>query len=508
MEASLKSVLDQLGIPAEVQSRLEGHHIIDYQSLKSKRAELEGRALSNVDGAWQKVVVVALVYLQSLVGYSGDPLSQFNFVEFVDFAIVHGNRNPNKLNTAELVSEDSMEIDDEADDDDDDEHGRSPVSQRTLKVDEKVDTNAAKEDPLQKLDEDDDLGKVELMDQAFKASDDVLPALDGLDPEAPKKVQATSLAFVDFEGRRFNRKQCYYAKSKTGKDVVVGIRSFKSETEANCVRVLHFSETFLGSGEYSEDFADALEKHCPCFHVQSSKHEVHLLSELGQASSNPQPEYLPKVIYEPRTKTNSQSFSYKFDQDRSNRVQERRKEIRVLEGFAGAGGMHLGFKEEGFTTAMAVEWDAAAVKTFERNNEDVPVFRGDVNNFTRQMETDPAFREKIGKVDVIHVSSPCQGFSKANRNEVPSEADIAKNKLSYTFVDWLRVADPLIGTFENVEGMWSKKGMPYLRKLLVGTFELGYQFRVMKLRGTPLNACPRMLSFVILSLPLSRPLSY
>ena len=118
MDASLKSMLDQLKIPEEHQSQLESHQIINYQSLKSKRSELENGTLSQVDDAVQKIVLVALVYLESL-RYSGDPLPHFDYVNWLDFSIQHGRGNPDKYNMMEVVSEDSMEVDAEADDDDD-----------------------------------------------------------------------------------------------------------------------------------------------------------------------------------------------------------------------------------------------------------------------------------------------------------------------------------------------------------------------------------------------------
>lgn len=183
------------------------------------------------------------------------------------------------------------------------------------------------------------------------------------------------------------------------------------------------------------------------------------------------------------SRRSSQSFAYLWDHDRSNHVQIRRDDIRLVEAFTGAGGMHPGFKEAGFNTLLAIEWDSAAVKTFEYNNPGVPTWEGDVNKFIHKLDTDPEYRKSFGRLDVIHASSPCQGFSKANRNPVETEKDAINNKLSYSFVDLLRVTDALMGVFENVEGMWSTKGMPYLQKMLVDCIGMGYQVRIMILKG-------------------------
>lgn len=48
--------------------------------------------------------------------------------------------------------------------------------------------------------------------------------------------------------------------------------------------------------------------------------------------------------------------------------------IRVLDLFAGAGGMHQGFKRlPGFKTVTAVEMNPLFAKTFQTNNPGVPV---------------------------------------------------------------------------------------------------------------------------------------
>jgi len=495
MNAPLKSMLDKLGIPVDQQKQLEVNKITDWHSLKAKRCELESQKLADVDPAVQKVVCVALVYLLSLE-YSGDPLPTFDTVGWMDFCEKHRGRNLESHETIE-VSDDGMDIDKEVDDDDDDDDdvmGRPPIARQKIKAAETKDS-AVPQDRLQKLEEDEELdknSKFELTDQGFDPSEGVLPSFDNdEDANTIKRLKGSLLTFADFAGRRFYKRHCYYSRSGQDGFSIVGIKAFKSETEAICVGVVSVYETFLGKGEDTEDFEKVMEEHNPSFYVQLREQEVLHLSELEQPCSYPKPEYLPDMIYERQGKkgrSDRQSFGYVYDNyNQSNLVQISRKKfgkekgIRLLEGFAGAGGMHLGFEQEGFTTVKAVELNDAAVNTFQHNNPDVPVFHGDVNDFTRNMKEDPEFRKNVGRVDAIHVSSPCQGFSGANRNG--GQNDHINNALSYTFVDWLKVTKALVGTFENVEGMWRKKGMPYLRKLLIGTMAEGYQVRLMVLRG-------------------------
>jgi len=193
---------------------------------------------------------------------------------------------------------------------------------------------------------------------------------------------------------------------------------------------------------------------------------------------------------------NSQGFGYVRESSKIQQVNLRRKEMRLIEAFSGAGGMHLGYKAEGFEMAMAIEMNEAAVKTFQLNNPKVPVYADDVNKFIEKYEKDPQYQKLVGHVDAVHASSPCQGFSKANRNG--GQNDDRNNELSYSFVNLLRITNAKVGVFENVEGMWTVKGMPYLRKLLVGCLGLGYQVRVQILRacdyGDPQKR-PRLIIF-------------
>ena len=148
--------------------------------------------------------------------------------------------------------------------------------------------------------------------------------------------------------------------------------------------------------------------------------------------------------------------------------------------------MHIGYEEEGYSTVRAVEYNKIAVETFRHNNPGVETYCGDIREFIKKIKQDKDFRKSLGRIDVIHTSSPCQGFSKANR--AGGQNDDANNELSFTYTQLLEALEPLVGVFENVEGMWSKKGMPYLKKILIDCIALGYQVRVKVLHCKGLSA--------------------
>ena len=96
-------------------------------------------------------------------------------------------------------------------------------------------------------------------------------------------------------------------------------------------------------------------------------------------------------------------------------------EPKVLDCFAGAGGMSLGFIEAGFDVSNAIEKDSKAAATLKINHYEmghgpIKVYQEDMNDFleriknTSENKAYKTLREK-GKINHVHCSPPCQGFS-------------------------------------------------------------------------------------------------
>jgi len=278
-----------------------------------------------------------------------------------------------------------------------------------------------------------------------------------------------------FQGSIYQKGHCYQYKSN-GKSVIllVGIVRFLSHDVARCVLIVSFEDTILGiEDENTEYIADCT----PSAYVQvhNEVSDIHL-GNLGAESMMIQK--IPSLVYEPQTPGCWQRFGYFLD---NQTIQRRRKrdEIRILELFAGAGGMHQGFKNAGFVTVEAVENNKSAIRTLTKNNS-VPVFAGDIKDFL-QHHADQKARDLLGRIDHLHASPPCQGFSGANR--LGGSADAANNELSKCFVDGVRLFQPTAATFENVLGMWRKKHIHYLKNIVKDLLQLEYQVRCVHLRA-------------------------
>lgn len=88
------------------------------------------------------------------------------------------------------------------------------------------------------------------------------------------------------------------------------------------------------------------------------------------------------------------------------------KKYNVIDLFAGAGGLSLGFLQtQKYDIKVAFENSPYMQKTYKLNHPGVEV-QGDVCAADYQ-----AIEKKYGKIDVVIGGPPCQGFSNANRQK-------------------------------------------------------------------------------------------
>ena len=82
----------------------------------------------------------------------------------------------------------------------------------------------------------------------------------------------------------------------------------------------------------------------------------------------------------------------------------------VVDLFAGAGGLSLGFDMEGsYKIVASVENNIHAKKTYQMNNPGVKMY-----DDVRKMDYQQILSE-FKEIDVVIGGPPCQGFSNANR---------------------------------------------------------------------------------------------
>lgn len=156
---------------------------------------------------------------------------------------------------------------------------------------------------------------------------------------------------------------------------------------------------------------------------------------------------------------------------------------RMIDLFCGAGGLSLGFNQEGFVTVLANDIEPVCVDTYAHNHPETPrgrIILGDIKS-----EILDCLNERFAHInaDIIVGGPPCQGFSMANRQRL---IDDPRNKLYKYFVEIVDKIKPPFFVMENVKGMLGVKDQ------VIEDFEtIGYETRAKILNardfGVPQN---------------------
>lgn len=133
---------------------------------------------------------------------------------------------------------------------------------------------------------------------------------------------------------------------------------------------------------------------------------------------------------------------------------KQKRKFTFMEMFVGAGGSHLGFKNQGdFKTILVSDINKDMCQTFEYNNPNVPhVLCKDIHDLSGKKIMNMT-RIKTGELDVIFGGIVCKGFSLAG---VRSPTD-PRNDLYKSYISLIKKLQPKIAIIENVPGMTSMK---------------------------------------------------
>ena len=117
--------------------------------------------------------------------------------------------------------------------------------------------------------------------------------------------------------------------------------------------------------------------------------------------------------------------------------------------FCGAGGLSLGFIQEGFMVNFACDIEPACVETYRFNH---PSLNSNyvVNDDIKKIENNIDEYLRFNSVDLVIGGPPCQGFSIANQQRL---IDDPRNKLYKSFVNIVDKTKPKFFVMENVKGM-------------------------------------------------------
>jgi DNA (cytosine-5)-methyltransferase 1 len=145
----------------------------------------------------------------------------------------------------------------------------------------------------------------------------------------------------------------------------------------------------------------------------------------------------------------------------------------VVDLFAGAGGMSLGFEQAGFDVAAAVELDPVHAAVHAFNFPKAAVLARSVVGL-RGAEIRKAAGLGDRRVDVVVGGAPCQGFSLIGHRVL----DDPRNRLVQEFVRIVTELDARYFVFENVKGLTLGKHRRFLEELVRAFQAAGYRVRI------------------------------
>ena len=149
----------------------------------------------------------------------------------------------------------------------------------------------------------------------------------------------------------------------------------------------------------------------------------------------------------------------KLDPSKRKIIQEKANKKaapKTIDFFCGAGGLSLGFSQEGFQIDLANDDEDVCIETFKYNHPEVPdnrVILGDLREVVNHLEN------YINKdIDVVIGGPPCQGFSSANQQRI---IDDPRNELYKYYLKAIGKIGPKFVVMENVKGM-----LPYAQQIV------------------------------------------
>lgn len=114
--------------------------------------------------------------------------------------------------------------------------------------------------------------------------------------------------------------------------------------------------------------------------------------------------------------------------------------MRIVDLFAGCGGLSLGFEQQGFDVVAAFEWWDAAIKCYEANFNH-PILKVDLSDTETAVQIIKEYQP-----DIIIGGPPCQDFSHAGKRVEASRA-----VLTDAYAEIVSIIKPICFVMENVD---------------------------------------------------------
>lgn len=145
---------------------------------------------------------------------------------------------------------------------------------------------------------------------------------------------------------------------------------------------------------------------------------------------------------------------------------------KVLDLFAGCGGISWGLKRAGFEIIAGIDSWQPALNTFAYNHPESKTIKADLTSY-KPTDLARELNLGVGEIDCIVGGPPCQGFSK----NIPAAyrfLDDPRNLLFREFLEFVAYFRPKIMLMENVAEIYNAYGGQVRHEILNTLTALGY----------------------------------
>jgi len=153
----------------------------------------------------------------------------------------------------------------------------------------------------------------------------------------------------------------------------------------------------------------------------------------------------------------------------------KKRKLKAIELFAGAGGMALGLQQAGIDVVAAVEIDKWCVETLEANKAaafpKMKIIQADITSLSGESLLKQVGLAR-GQLDILSGGPPCQGFSYASSRRSVNDP---RSKMMWQFIRMVEEIRPRYFVIENIQGLLSFK--KFFQLLLKTLEKCGYAVR-------------------------------
>ena len=154
-------------------------------------------------------------------------------------------------------------------------------------------------------------------------------------------------------------------------------------------------------------------------------------------------------------------FNSKWDKELKSKPN---RAYKLIELFAGAGGLAIGMEKAGFKSVLLNEIDKHACNTLKKNRPKWNVIEGDISKIN--------FSEYKNSVDILSGGFPCQAFSYAGNKR---GFDDTRGTLFFEFARAIKETKPKVILAENVRGLLKHDDGKTLATIESAIDKLGYK---------------------------------